>query len=202
MPRPELILPSLRGLLRRAVAVAAGLLWSGTAMAEGMPQLDFKNPLTTSQVVWGAVIFVVLYIMLSRWTLPQVGRVLDQRAAAIEADLETARMSKATADSAVAEMTDATSRARAEAQTEINAAVDQAKQAAAAQTAELDARLEVQLKAAEDRIAEQRTAAMGALRQVATDTATTIIGRLTGSAPNTQAVEGAVGAALAARGQG
>ncbi len=195
-------MPSLRGTMRRAVAVAAGLLWSGAAMAEGMPQLDFKNPLTTTQVIWGAVIFVVLYIMLSRWTLPQVGRVLDQRAAAIEADLETARASKATADSAVAEMTDATSRARAEAQTEINAAVDQAKQAAAAQTAELDARLETQLKAAEERIAAARGAAMSALRQVATDTATTIIDRLTGSAPNPQTVEGAVGAALTARGQG
>ena len=30
-----------------------------------MPQLDFTTPLTTSQVVWGAIIFVVLYILLS-----------------------------------------------------------------------------------------------------------------------------------------
>ena len=29
-------------------------------MAQGMPQLDFKNPLTTSQVVWGVLIFIVL----------------------------------------------------------------------------------------------------------------------------------------------
>ena len=27
-----------------------------------MPQLDFANPLTTCQVVWGAMIFAVLYI--------------------------------------------------------------------------------------------------------------------------------------------
>ena len=215
MLRLDLATPSLRGSLRgsmRRMAVAAavlcpgllcpGLLWPGAAMAEGMPQLDLKNPLTTTQVIWGIVIFVVLYILLSRWTLPQVGRVLESRAATIEADLETARVAKATADSAVTEMTDATNRARAEAQTEINAAVDHAKQAAAAQTAELDARLEGQLKAAEDRIAVARGAAMSALRQVATDTATAILGRLTGSAPDSQAVEGAVGSALAARGQG
>ena len=38
-----------------------------------MPQLDFANPLTTSQVVWGAIIFVVLYVLLSRIGLPKVG---------------------------------------------------------------------------------------------------------------------------------
>ena len=41
-----------------------GLLLPGVAHAEGMPQLDFANPLTTSQVVWGALIFIVLYILL------------------------------------------------------------------------------------------------------------------------------------------
>jgi F-type H+-transporting ATPase subunit b len=195
-------MPSLGIPLRRTAAIAAVVLCPGAAMAEGMPQLDFANPLTTSQVVWGVVIFVLLYLLLSRWTLPRVGQVLDQRAARIEADLETARAAKSTADAAVAEMTDATGRARAEAQAEISAAVGQAKQAASAQAADLDARLEAQLKEAEERIAVARGAAMGALRQVATDTATTIIGRLTGRAPDARAVEGAVGTALAARGQG
>lgn len=211
MPRPEQALEQtmarLRTPVRRvAAAVAAAsclvLLRPDAAMAEGMPQLDFANPLTTTQVIWGIVIFVVLYVLLSRWTLPQVGEVLERRAASIEADLDTARTAKATADAAVAEMTDATGRARAEAQAEISSAVDRAKQAAAAQAAEQEARLEAQLKEAEDRIAASRAAAMGALRQVATDTAVTIIGRLTGSTPDTRAVEGAVGTALAARGQG
>ena len=203
MPRPDLAERRLGRPTRRAVAIAATALCpAGMAMAQGMPQLNFANPLTTSQVVWGIVIFVVLYILLSRWTLPQVGRVLESRAASIEADLETARVAKATADAAVSEMTDATGRARAEAQAEISAAVGQAKQAATAQAAELDARLEAQLKEAEGRIAAARGAAMSALRQVATDTAATIIGRLTGSTPDRQAVESAVGTALAARGQG
>ena len=47
------------------------------AMAKGMPQLDFSTPLTTSQVVWGALIFIVLYIMLSRTGLPMVASVLS-----------------------------------------------------------------------------------------------------------------------------
>ena len=50
------------------------------AMAAGMPQLDFSSPLTISQVVWGAIIFGVLYLMLSRAALPRVASVLHERA--------------------------------------------------------------------------------------------------------------------------
>ena len=32
-------------------------------MAQGMPQLDFANPLTLSQVVWGAIIFIVFLLL-------------------------------------------------------------------------------------------------------------------------------------------
>ena len=56
-----------------------------------MPQLDFANPLTTSQVVWGAIIFAVLYVLLSRIGLPKVGAVIEERARHIASDLETAQ---------------------------------------------------------------------------------------------------------------
>jgi F-type H+-transporting ATPase subunit b len=182
--------------------LAAGLLMlPAAAMAEGMPQLDFSTPLTLSQVVWGAIIFIVLYILVSRWALPQVSRVLDQRAATLEADLEAAHAMKAKSTDAVAELTATIAKARAEAQAAINAAVDRAKQEAAAQSAVLNERLEAQLREAEERIAQARGSAMNALRQVATETATTVIQRLTGTAPDTRAVEGAVGGALAARGR-
>lgn len=171
----------------------------GAAMAAGMPQLDFSTPLTTSQVIWGVLIFIVLYLLLSRWSLPQVRQVLAERAAAIEADLNTARAAKERADAAAAEVAEAVGLARAEAQAAINAAVDQAKQEAAAQALVLNQRLEAQLQEAEQRIGVARSSAMGALRAVATETAGSIIQRLTGATPDPHAVEGAVGAALAAR---
>lgn len=172
------------------------------AHAEGMPQLDFANPLTTAQVWWGAAIFIVLYVALARVGLPKVGTVLQERAEHIAADLQTAQAQKAQADAAVAELTATIQRSRAEAQAQINAAVDQAKGEAAAQATTLNARLDQQLKAAEARINEARGAAMSALHQVATDTATTVITRLTGAAPDPRRVDGAVAAALVARGQG
>ena len=186
---------------RIAVAAVALLALPTAALAEGMPQLDFKNPLTTSQVVWLVLIFSALYFMLARWGLPKVADVLEARAAAIARDLELARQAKADSDAAVAASNAATRQAHAAAQTEIAAAVSRAKESAAAQAAELNTRLETQIAAAEQRIAAARTAALGALRQVATDTADLVVTRLTGRTPARAALDQAIGDALAARGQ-
>jgi len=165
----------------------------------GMPQLNFANPLTTSQVVWMFVIFLALYVLVSRWGLPQVAEVVDSRAARIAGDLDAARQAKAEADAAVAELTAATRRAQAEAQGRIAEAVSQAKQEAAEQARTLNDKLEAQLAEAESRIAAARQAAMGALRQVAVETTATIVGRLAGEPPAPDAVDAAVGRAMTAR---
>lgn len=179
--------------------LAALLLLPAAAHAEGMPQLDFTTPLTTSQVVWGALIFIVLYILLSRIGLPKVGSVLEERAAHIGRDLDAARQAKGEADSAVAELTRATQEAHAGAQAQIAQALEAAKATAAAQSAELNARLDGQIAAAEQRIAAARTAALGALGQVASDTAHAVVDRLTNGAVDGGVVDRAVTATLAAR---
>ncbi|MDR3531762.1 MAG: hypothetical protein P4L90_14575 [Rhodopila sp.] len=183
--------------------LGAGLLMSpAAAMAEGMPQLDFKTPLTLSQVVWGAIIFVVLYILLSRNALPLVASVLEERAAKISRDLDEARAAKATADDGLAEADQATAKAKAQAQAAISAALNEAKQAAAVQAEALNARLETQLRDSEAQIAQARASAMSALRQVATETAATVVTRLTGVSPDAGRLDNAIGSALSARGIG
>ena len=64
---------SLRGTSLGGVTLGAslGVLLPTAAMADGLPQLDFTTPLTISQIVWGAIIFIVLYILASRFALPQ-----------------------------------------------------------------------------------------------------------------------------------
>jgi F-type H+-transporting ATPase subunit b len=197
-------LTSTMKLSRRIMPLlAAGLLMlPAAAMAEGMPQLDFKTPLTISQVVWGAIIFVVLYIMLSKTGLPLVASVLEERATKISKDLDEAHAAKSRADAGMAEADQATAKARAESQAAINAALDEAKKAAAAQAEVLNTRLEKQLQDAEAQIARAQASAMSALRQVATETAATVVTRLTGKAPDAGRLDGAIGSALAARGIG
>ncbi len=164
-----------------------------------MPQLDFANPLTISQVVWMFIIFAALYMALRYWALPQVGGVIEMRAARIASDLEGARSAKDAADRSAAEVAERSRAASAESQAEIERAVTAAK-AEAAERARVDgAALDRQLAEAEQRIGAARRDAMGALHQVAADTASSLLARLTGSEPERSRVEAAVGSAMAAR---
>jgi F-type H+-transporting ATPase subunit b len=179
--------------------LSSAALAAGGGGGAGMPQLDFANPLTKAQVIWGAIIFVVLYLLLSRWGLPQVASVLAEREGKIAGDLEAARAAKARADAAIAELGEATAKSRAEAMSAINAANEKAKEAAAAQAAALTAQLDTQIAQAETQIAAARTSAMSALNQAARETAENVIVRLTGAAPDAAALDRAVAQALAAR---
>jgi F-type H+-transporting ATPase subunit b len=207
MKRSGAIACSGRFTLLRRVSLLAGvsLLISGLLMlpnaatAKGMPQLDFTTPLTVSQVVWGTIIFVVLYMLLSRTGLPLVASVLEERAAKIAKDLDEAHQAKAAADAGMAEADEATAQARAESRAAINAALEAAKQAAAAQAEALNASLEKKLQDAEAQIARARASAMGALRQVATETAATVVTRLTGAAPDGGRLDAAVDSAMTGR---
>jgi F-type H+-transporting ATPase subunit b len=166
----------------------------------GMPQLEFSNPLTISQVVWMLLIFGALYYVMSRYALPQVGDVLAARRSRIEGDLDSAQEAKERADAAMAEYQAATAKARAEAQAAINAATQRAQDEATARSEALNARLAAQIDAAEQQIAAARDAAMGALRQVATETTEALVTRLTGQSDGA-AVGRAVDRELAARGR-
>ena len=165
-----------------------------------MPQLDFNNVLTLSQVVWMAFIFGALYFLLSTWALPQVAGVLEEREARISSDLDAARLSKAEADSAAAEVQAATRRASTDAQGAIAAAMAEAKARAAEQAQAANERLDEQLAQAERRIGEARSAAMGTLREIATETAEVVVTRLTGQAADPAQVSGAVQSVMAGRG--
>ncbi|HKM63102.1 MAG TPA: F0F1 ATP synthase subunit B' [Acidisphaera sp.] len=174
---------------------------AGTAhAAEGMPQLAFGNPLTLTQVYWGALIFVLFYVAVRYVGLPQVTDVLEAREQKIRSDLEAARGAKATADRTARELVETTAKARAEAQAAINAAVEEARAAAAKQTAELAAKLDAHIAEAEARIGVARQAAMGALWQVAGETAAAILARLAGQEGDRATLDAAVGAQLSGRG--
>jgi F-type H+-transporting ATPase subunit b len=173
---------------------------SSAARADTMPQLDFGNKLLVAQVVWGALIFAAFYALAANWGLPKISSILEMRADTIARDLNQARDARADADRAIAELTAARMKAYAESQAAIAAALHAAKVEAAAKAAEQEARLDAQLAESEARIGEARSAAMGALREVATDTAMVVLARLTGGPVDGDRVRGAVATALTERG--
>jgi F-type H+-transporting ATPase subunit b len=189
-------LAALGGVLLPICALAAEP--AGEARG-GMPQLRFNEPIIVGQVVWLLIIFGLLYYIMSRYALPGVAAVLEDRRTRIAADLAAARTARDAGNNALAEHRAATAAARAEAQAGINAALQQAQDAAAAKAEVLNAQLAAQIEAADARIAVARDAAMGALRQVVTETAEALVQRLVGSADRA-AIDAAVGLELSARG--
>ncbi|MGH7191243.1 MAG: F0F1 ATP synthase subunit B [Acetobacteraceae bacterium] len=185
--------------MRFLLALLPGLLpataWAA-AEGGGMPQFETAHGLTGTQIFWMAVIFLILYLVLWLWVLPAMRAVLEERSERIGADLDRAKLAKEEADRAVAELTEATRAARAEAQAGIAAATQAAREQAARQAETLNARLEGELREAEGRIAAARREAMGAVGVVARETASAMIARLTGRAPGEAVLQRAIEASL------
>jgi F-type H+-transporting ATPase subunit b len=146
--------------------------------SEGMPQL---NPAVfLPQLFWLAIVFIGLYIVMSKVALPGVDKVLDARATHIANDLDRAAALKAEAEAAMQayEKTQIEARARAAdlvRQTEAKMAAEKT-----AREAELGGKLGERLKAAEQQIASVKNAALGNLTQMSGDVARAVIERLIG----------------------
>jgi F-type H+-transporting ATPase subunit b len=129
-----------------------------------------------------------------------VGAILDMRAETIARDLDQARAAKADADRAVAELTAARRESYAQSQAAIAEATAKAKAIAAAQAAEQEAKLSAQLAQSEAQIAQARASAMGALRDVATETALAVVAKVAYGHADQHRIQDAVGQILAERG--
>jgi F-type H+-transporting ATPase subunit b len=149
-----------------------------------------------SQLTWLVIAFVLLYALMSKWALPRVGAIIDNRQKRIDGDIAEAGQLKAQSDAAVAAYEKALADARSRAQAIANETRDT--QAAAAETRRkaLEDELNVKLAGAEKTIAATKTAAMGNVRGIAEEATRAIVERLTGAAPSDQAVTAAVGDAL------
>jgi F-type H+-transporting ATPase subunit b len=142
-----------------------------------MPQLDIAA--FAPQLVWLAISFVVLYLLMARVALPRITEVLEERHDRIADDLEQAQ--KLRQERAHAMGTEAREAAAAE---------------AAKRGAEHDARMHETLAEAEARITAARNEAMGNLREVASEAARAATAKLIGIEVESPAAFGAVDAAL------
>lgn len=173
-----------------------------TTTATGAPEVKgafppFASETYASQLLWFAIAFGLLYYVMSRLALPRVAAVMENRSTRIAGDLAEAERLRAESEAAGAayekSLNDARARAKAIAQ-EMREAL----------TAESDARrkaieaeLQDRIKASEETIATRTADAMSSVRGIAADTASAIVERLTGQAPDRRAVEAALDRTLA-----
>ncbi len=162
-----------------------------------MPQLVFAD--FAPQLVWLAITFTLLYLILARVALPRIATTLERRRDVIANDLDEAGCLKRQAEDAlkVYEAALAAARAKAhaiaaETRQRLTGEADREKAALQASTLKRAAE-------AEARIAAAKAAAMANVRQIAADTASAIVGKLLGNGPDGAALNAAIDAALAAR---
>jgi F-type H+-transporting ATPase subunit b len=156
----------------------------------------FQQDTFASQLLWLALIFGLLYLLMAKVALPRVGAIMEARRERIEGDLAEARRLKEEADVAIAAHEKALADARARAQT--LASETRASFAADAEAARkaLDATLNARVADAEQAIAATRTAAMANVQDIAVTTAAAIVERLIGQVPAGDHVSRAVADAL------
>ncbi|MSP89723.1 MAG: F0F1 ATP synthase subunit B' [Alphaproteobacteria bacterium] len=162
-----------------------------------MPQLDIAW--FPSQLIWLAISFALLYLALARVALPRIAEVLESRQSRISNDLERAGRMKDEATQVLADYEKALADARARAQAQLKAAVDEMAAVAAKREGEAAAKFAEQVKAAEGRIAAAKQAALGGLRAVAVAVAAAAVERLAGGSAGGQ-IEAAVDRAMRERG--
>lgn len=145
-----------------------------------------------SQLLWLAVTFGLLYLVLKRAVLPRIGNILEVRRDRIAQDLDQAARMKDEADAAVAAYEQELADARAKANVIGQDARDNAKGEADAERREIEQQLEQKLREAEARIAGIKDTAMKQVGTIAEDTAGAIVQELVGGKVDRKQIADAV----------
>ena len=162
-----------------------------------MPQLDYHT--FVPQLVWLAITFALLYVLMSRLALPKVRAAIEGRRHHLDRDLGRAAALKEEAEAALAAYQKTLADARAAAQETLRVTGERLAAEAAERQRQLAATLAEQIAAAEERIAAGKEQALGEIRGIAAEVGGAVVEKLTGAAPNAAAMTTAVGHALNGR---
>ena len=165
------------------------------ASAPGMPQLNFDH--WGNQIFWLLITLAVIYFVLSRIALPRIAAVLAERQGTITNDLAKAEELKRQAGEAEQAYDKALADARAEAQNIIAEAKAEIAAELKVATDKADAEIAARTAESEKAISEIRAGALDNVKEVARDTAESLVTALGGRADSA-----AIDAAVAERTKG
>lgn len=155
-----------------------------------MPQFDPSS--FASQLFWLVISFALLYLVVSRYAIPRIGQVLEQRQKMIDDDLDRAHQLKAETEEAIATYEKALAEARAKAHDVLREAQDAISKQADARNKDVNAKLAEQIKQGEARINKARDEAMAQVKEIAAGAAAAASQKLADLSIDDAAVQGAV----------
>lgn len=159
-----------------------------------MPQFD--PHFFATQLFWLFVTFVLLYVLLSRLSMPKIGAVLEERQRRIDDNLEKAAKLKAEAEAAIAAYEKALAESRAKAHDILKANADEISRQAESRARSLGERLASEIKAGEARINEAKGKALAEIEGLAVEVAQAAVRKLTGLESDAAQAAAAVAAAI------
>lgn len=147
--------------------------------AEVFPPFDQST--FVPQLIWLALTFGFLYLMLSRFLLPRITEVIEERQGTVARDLAKAETLKLDTEKALAAYEKALSEAKGKASDIAKSTRDRLTGEVDAEKHKVEADLAKQAAAAEKRIADSKVKALGSVNDIASDTVAAIVGKLTGA---------------------
>src|SRR5947209_12422244 len=162
-----------------------------------MPQLEVST--FVPQLVWLAITFVVLYLLMSGIGLPRVGGAIEARRRRVDDDLARAAQLKSEAEAVLAAYQQTLAKARAEAQATVKETTDRMAAEAAERQRQLSETLAGQTADAERQIAAAKQRALSEMHGIAAEVARPVTEKVMGPAAHPGNLATAVDRALAER---
>lgn len=161
-----------------AILAATAITAAEETKKSGLPQLNVGD--FAPQLIWLAVSFIVLYVVLWRIALPRVADVLEERADRIQGDLDAAERLKAETERALAAYEQAFADAKARAHAISKEARDKLDAGVAEERGRIEKDIGARLTEAERRIAVTKTKALTHVAEIAAATAGAVVAKLLG----------------------
>lgn len=155
-----------------------------------MPQLDFAD--YAPQLVWLAITFGIMYLLMARVALPRIATVLEERRDRIANDLAQAEQLRRETDQAITAYEKALADAKARANAIAQETRDRLNEELAQERQEKEAEINERLEQAEAEIARTKQEALSHVEEIARETTATLVERLLGEQVSQQTLDDAV----------
>lgn len=141
-----------------------------------MPQLDFS--VFPSQFFWLVVNFVLMLIIMSKFIIPKTAEMINLRKEKVEGDLQKAAEIKQQVEATIAKYNEALKNANSKANISLQKTRDELNETINRRQADLTARLNAEIEAGEEKIANSKARALQKIEDVSAELAVDILGKL------------------------
>jgi F-type H+-transporting ATPase subunit b len=154
---------------------------TGTAHADvehGKVFPPFDSTAFAPQLVWLAITFGLLYILLSRFALPRIGEVIEERNERIQRDLGEAERLKGETEMAIADYERALTEAKGKANAIAKVTRDELAAEVDIERSRVESSLGEKIALAEKQIADTKAKALANVGEIAAEVASAVVAKL------------------------